>query len=448
MYSVGWLVCTSLLWVNGNCASLSTVEQVTHDIYSEVRGTYWYLISHDTTPIGHLKVTHRKRATGGYEVARVLNFRVTQGREVEIHEVHQFDEPPPHLLQLASRVTEITEGGTTRTMADLIEVGVSNKETFRDISYFSTVPFSSALTEGKFNLETPFVDFDTKDLRIRRWDLGVPSTNSVRIATSTDKSVSHLLSPKGIPRATALGDTISITLTGQHNARSWQEAPPLLQAEFISVEVTPPLVRPRELVGLTLNINADPSSQELWKPMLNSHNQLDIDRNQLDPFEGALASSVVRSRHMEVSQPLTELIALANLDTTLTEKSIQAWMEFLHNHIRYEEVGIVSSIDDTLQRRTGDCTEFADVFDRLAEVFGWPSRTQVGLAYDEGSKTFRAHAWNEVVLDGQWVPIDVGWNQFPADASHVPFPTSDVVSVLAVVSRTRFTVVDQRYASQ
>jgi transglutaminase-like putative cysteine protease len=49
---------------------------------------------------------------------------------------------------------------------------------------------------------------------------------------------------------------------------------------------------------------------------------------------------------------------------------------------------------------------------------------------------FYLHAWTEVYL-GRWVPVDAMLNQFPADASHIPFlsgaadPGPDLARILS-----------------
>ena len=39
----------------------------------------------------------------------------------------------------------------------------------------------------------------------------------------------------------------------------------------------------------------------------------------------------------------------------------------------------------------------------------------------DDAQAFAGHAWNEVVLDGLWVPVDAGWNQQEIDATHISF---------------------------
>jgi hypothetical protein len=51
-----------------------------------------------------------------------------------------------------------------------------------------------------------------------------------------------------------------------------------------------------------------------------------------------------------------------------------------------------------------------------------PSREVAGLLYiGDDAKAFGGHAWNEVVLDGVWVPVDASLNQTELDAGHISF---------------------------
>jgi hypothetical protein len=83
------------------------------------------------------------------------------------------------------------------------------------------------------------------------------------------------------------------------------------------------------------------------------------------------------------------------------------------------------SVLDILAVRQGDCTEHSLLFSTLARAVGIPAREVGGLMYlgDEiriaGSYGFGGHAWNEVVLDGIWVPVDPTWGQTEVDATHI-----------------------------
>ena len=102
----------------------------------------------------------------------------------------------------------------------------------------------------------------------------------------------------------------------------------------------------------------------------------------------------------------------------------------MHQYLTYQPGGPSLSVLALLDRRVGDCTEFADLFTTLARSLKIPARTVFGLAYDEGGNpAFTFHAWNEVSVDGVWQSVDPTWNQMRVDATHIPLPVSQAAAL-------------------
>jgi transglutaminase-like putative cysteine protease len=85
-----------------------------------------------------------------------------------------------------------------------------------------------------------------------------------------------------------------------------------------------------------------------------------------------------------------------------------------------------------LETKEGDCSEHALLFTTLARAAGIPAREVTGLMYmgDETEKVatekvqgplFGGHAWNEVVIEGHWVPVDATHDEVVVDATHISF---------------------------
>lgn len=76
---------------------------------------------------------------------------------------------------------------------------------------------------------------------------------------------------------------------------------------------------------------------------------------------------------------------------------------------------------EALNGGRGDCTERAVLLASLCRAAGIPSKLIYGFAYSHG--IFIGHCWNEVRLDGQWVPADaallLGDNDTAVDAGHL-----------------------------
>jgi hypothetical protein len=101
--------------------------------------------------------------------------------------------------------------------------------------------------------------------------------------------------------------------------------------------------------------------------------------------------------------------------------------------------GVPSAVK-VLQARRGDCNDAATLFVALARSTGLPSRTVAGLMYLNGR--FYYHAWAEVYLN-DWVAVDPTYDQFPADASHVPIATGGLarqVELVPLIGRLKLEV--------
>ena len=76
-----------------------------------------------------------------------------------------------------------------------------------------------------------------------------------------------------------------------------------------------------------------------------------------------------------------------------------------------------------LQSGRGDCNEHAELFVSLAVSAGIPARSVSGAVYTSGGPWgpgLDLHAWAEVWMADQWVPVDPAFGQAIADATHLP----------------------------
>lgn len=117
---------------------------------------------------------------------------------------------------------------------------------------------------------------------------------------------------------------------------------------------------------------------------------------------------------------------------------------WVHRSLRRETApsgaGTVPSAVKVLQNRRGDCNEAATLFVALARSSGLPARTVAGLLYVNGR--FYYHAWAEVYLS-DWVAVDPTFDQFPADAAHLPIATGGLarqVELVPLIGRMKLEV--------
>ena len=112
--------------------------------------------------------------------------------------------------------------------------------------------------------------------------------------------------------------------------------------------------------------------------------------------------------------PYSEISNLSSVN------KVKFLLEFTHKYIDYDFT-LAATLEEIIENKKGDCTEYAQLFITLARLNGIPAREVSGFAYgyDENDPKFYGHAWAEVWLDGNWKEVDPGWNEFNVDASHI-----------------------------
>jgi len=109
-------------------------------------------------------------------------------------------------------------------------------------------------------------------------------------------------------------------------------------------------------------------------------------------------------------------------DAKTPREKVQRIVDFVHDYVQPSLSASLPNIHDLMQRKKGDCKSYALLTTTLARAAGLPSREVSGLLYiGDDNKAFGGHAWNEVVLDGVWVPIDASMRSTEVDATHISF---------------------------
>ena len=145
------------------------------------------------------------------------------------------------------------------------------------------------------------------------------------------------------------------------------------------------------------------------------------------------------------------LLALAarvvNLDDRDVDK-IRSIMNWMNENIKKVPTFSIPNTLEVLERRSGDCNEFAVLFCSLARAAGIPTRIAMGLVYVEDA--FYYHAWCECYL-GEWVAVDPIFGQFPADATHLRFLAGDMdrqVEILPLIGKVGIKVLEYGTAGE
>jgi transglutaminase-like putative cysteine protease len=116
------------------------------------------------------------------------------------------------------------------------------------------------------------------------------------------------------------------------------------------------------------------------------------------------------------------LAAKAVGDAKTPEEKVRRIVAFVHDFVIPTAMASRPNIGDLLTKKKGDCKSYALLTTTLCRAAGVPSREVAGLLYmGDDAKSFGGHAWNEVVLNGVWVPVDASLNEVEIDAGHIFF---------------------------
>jgi hypothetical protein len=114
---------------------------------------------------------------------------------------------------------------------------------------------------------------------------------------------------------------------------------------------------------------------------------------------------------------------------TTDEAKVKNIAKFVHDFIDPRLGNTMPTIHDLIERKQGDCKSYALLFTTLARASGVPSREVSGLLYcGDDAKAFGGHAWNEVILNGVWVPVDASLNETEINATHICFGTDKMAA--------------------
>ena len=138
-----------------------------------------------------------------------------------------------------------------------------------------------------------------------------------------------------------------------------------------------------------------------------------------------IEAALTETNNYPISHP--KIKALADkvvAGATTPEEKVKKIVSYVHDFIKPALTANAPNIHDLLEKKQGDCKSYALMVTNLARAAGVPAREVSGLLYvGDDFKAFGGHAWNEVVLDGVWVPVDASMNETEVSATHISFGT-------------------------
>lgn len=140
-----------------------------------------------------------------------------------------------------------------------------------------------------------------------------------------------------------------------------------------------------------------------------------------------IAENLTSTAQLPIDLPaVKELAARATAGATTPDEKVRRLLDFVSTYVE-DGPTETYSLTTLLKTRRGDCTEHALLFNALARASGIPCREVTGWIYcGDESQAFGGHSWNEVVLDGHWVPVDPTWNERTPNASHVHLSSGEL----------------------
>ena len=214
-----------------------------------------------------------------------------------------------------------------------------------------------------------------------------------------------------------------------------------------SVQVIGALEQPRSLSRLTLRFHSADLENSDWRRAVDQTGLISLRsgfQSMVQPADlSAIGSLQMRTGLNEIGALLdsSELCGHSRGCNINDPTLIPRLTSFVYHYLTYDETVSVDSIAGIIKARTGDCTEHAKLFNALGLALGLTTRVVYGLAFDELSRSFRGHAWNEVAVNDQWLSVDPTWNQAKADATHLPYPNANTLALLRDLEGATFEVV-------
>lgn len=435
-------------------------------------GDYWYQLSMGSAPIGYLATEAGRDLRGAWRFQSFMLFSLGGGAPVSISESLTFDPLPPYRLARAEHWSDGAgspiEGVVLEWSADGGRAKFRRGESVRERSidwafslgdYLALESWLAAeqpQSGARFRVKS--LDFNQAKLVNKPFKVLERNETGYRFASPAPLRATEIqLDSRYVPVAFSMSGLFSLTRATQ--AEALKARPPLHLTNHRAV-LDRRLPNHGEIERLVLIAEDAQGLDAIWPQARRGVGgwRLELEANPVATAvldekaflgETAFLEETLKFpvHHEQVTRLANRGVGAAQTD----EDRLAALVAFVHAYVDYRPDAPSTSVLETIDRRTGDCTEYADLFTTLARALGWPARTVVGLAYSDGIEPALAfHAWNEVAVGGAWQAVDPTWNQLRADASHIPL-RGDATALLRLMQGgegLQFRVAEVRYASR
>lgn len=418
-------------------------------------GADWYGIYLESRKTGFLKCTTRRRESREgprYVLENSGVIKVASGRDVRtisIHVVSEFGAHPPFpLLRYRDRTAkedEISEIEVFRTAAGYQVAVTQGKKTHTRKAGFFQLGLEDYTAVQRWVSRGPktgdSVDYASLNPVTFEPEVKTSRITAVRsaIVSGVDTTYYEVTSAgAGGIRITELfgadGRALRIGLGGQFECRlEPQELATRVEAPvdlFVgnTVPVDRKLGAPETVTFLRMAVNgaSDDLIENAPGQTVKAGPVVTLDPvagMQIRATPGEIKENLSAPTPVPLDHPAIVRLALrAAGDARTTAEKVERLVEFVWRFIEDDYTADPLTLMDIIAKRKGDCGEHAELFTALARALRIPCRKVGGLVYlGDDVRGFGLHAWNEVVVDGRWMPVDPTWGQRRIDATHVRF---------------------------
>ena len=460
-----------------------------HDVFTSLidksLGTEWYGIYTLGSKVGYaMLTTSRDKGPDGTTYNMVLSHTVkvkARGEDIEIKIDYEeeFDGQPPYGLKRCSNKlkvkdvisettivktsdgykAKIVQGNETRTQmigsldytlkhASAIETWLQKKpkvgDNIKHISLNLNTLETEDITSRIKAIRTAIVD----GVKTKYYEVALTS------ASAEGVEVVQLYGVDGTAYTIVFGESIKYQLEPETLAMKLDEPIDLFVRNLVTIDQA--LGEPDNVSRLQLAIDsvsgsliADAPGQTVRRDQANQGYVLTIDPNgehrvkatDEEAKKNLKATIEIPSNHPKVIALAQEAVGDAKTTTQKVARLVKSVGEYIEN------VHMTTSLTvlDIIAKKQGDCSEHTKLFTAMARSQGIPCRRVNGLRYiGDRFKAFGLHAWNEVVIDGAWIPVDPIYEQTMIDATHIRFPVemAEQWQVMASVPKLKIAVLD------
>jgi transglutaminase-like putative cysteine protease len=432
---------------------------------NESLGTDWYGVYMLGQKVGYARGT-LARATDAKKPGYIASIRlhmtiVAAGakQELEMAETFEFEAEPPYPLRRgiatetgrnAARKTELVrtakgfeairtaDGTTTRQAVGALDYTFTDEVMPR--VWIQRGPKVGERLNGRtFDFEKLRLDSDVRKLLSTKTSVveGVKVTYHEVENTSAKVNVPLLerYNENGRLLSGKLGSVIELRYESEREAKNIEHSADLFLLG--SVKIDKPLGDAARVTSLVLTI--DGKERGIIKSGPRQSVEFDESNTSAACRIGRKYDKAVKATKQEQEENVAEtthypitnakikaLVKDALKDAETPKEKVETLVHFVARYMTPDFQVRPRSVLQIIEVKKGACTEYAHLFATLARAAGIPAREVGGLVYmGDDQKAFGPHAWNEVILDGQWVPVDCSWNETEINATHVRFGASE-----------------------